>query len=126
MGFFNDDPFDELIRDFFGHSSGGRRREQFIKGEDEDRFIDFVEDDKNVYLVFELPGYSEKDVLIEVKGNKIKVIAQKRDSENAQSYLSQKLRKGIVIEKTLPSVANPKKFTHTFKNGTLEVVFKRK
>ena len=61
--FFND-PFENLIRDFFrGSSLEQRRRSQrFIKGEEEDRVIDFVEDGKKLYLVFELPGFDEKDV----------------------------------------------------------------
>ena len=126
MGFFDDnDPFDEIIRNFLGNAQGIKRRhkENFIKGEDEDRIIDFIEDDERVYLVFELPGYDEKDISIMIKGKDLKITAKKLDAENIQDYLHQKLKQGVSIEKKLPDFVNLKKFSKTMKNGVLEIVF---
>lgn len=127
MSFFddNEDPFDSIVREFFGGSPmrRGRRREQFIRGEDEDRTIDFVEDENHVYLVFELPGFNEKDVSVIVKGKELEITAQKSNGENMQDYLHQKLRQGLFVKKQLPNFVSPKNFNHTIRNGILEIVF---
>ncbi|MEX0920026.1 MAG: Hsp20/alpha crystallin family protein [Candidatus Pacearchaeota archaeon] len=125
MAFFGEDPFEDIVREFFSESSSkrGGRREQFIRGEEEDRNIDYVEDDKKIYLVFELPGYDEKDVSVSVKGMDLEISAQKSNEENVIDYLNQKLRSGMYIKKELPNIINQKKFSHTMRNGVLEVIF---
>ena len=128
MGFFGeDDPFESVIKEFFGGSPlrRGRSREQFIRGEDEDRTIDFVEDEDYVYLGFELPGFSEKDVSVVVKGKELEISAKKSNGENIQDYLNQKLRQGFIIRKQLPNFVSPKNFKQTMRNGILEVVFNK-
>jgi len=128
MGFFeeNDDPFDSIVREFFGGAPINRRtsrRRNFVEGEEDDRNIDYIEDDSYVYLVFELPGYNEKDVLVSVNGKELEIEANKRSIEEVRDYLHQKLRQGIKIKKKLPGVINPKKFTKTLRNGVLEIIF---
>ena len=125
MGFFDDDPFEGIMREFFG-GSPVRSSRQFIRGEEEDRNLDFVEDEKKVYLVFELPGFREEDVSIEVNGRDLEISAQKKNGESMQDYLNQKLRRGVVIKKKLPSMVDSKNFSHTMKNGVFEVVFNKK
>ena len=125
MGFFDDDPFEDIVREFFSSSPVTRHREQFIIGEDEDRIIDFVEDKAKVYLVFELPGYNEKDISVIVKGKELKITAQKSNRENIQDYLYQKLSQGFSIKKNLPNFVSPKNFSYTMRNGVLEIVFNK-
>lgn len=124
MSFFNDDPFEDIVREFFSGSSP-RRREQFIRGEEEDRIIDFVEDNGKVCLIFELPGYEEKDVSIQVDKAKITISANKANSENIKEYLNSRLSQGISISKKLPSFVDPKNYSLTMKNGVLEIVFNK-
>ena len=129
MSFFDedDDPFDNIFRDFFGQQVGNRkRRETIIRGEEEDRVIDFIEDDEKVYLVFELPGFNEKDISVSVNNKQLEIKAKKREVENIQEYLMQKLHQGLMIQKTLPNFINSKKFSHTMRNGILEVAFSKK
>jgi|SRR3989338_6615481 len=128
MGFFDDDPFDNIIEEFFGRSRPRTRykREQFIKGEDEERVIDFIETDEKVYLIFEIPGYIEKDVTVEINGKNIEITAQKKNLENVKDYLAQKLAYGMHYKRALPDYINTKKFTHTIKNGILEITFDKK
>lgn len=131
MGFFDeegDDPFDSIVREFLGGSGVSRanRKDRFIRGENEDRNIDYVEDDSYVYLVFELPGYNEKDLEVDVLGSELEITAIKKDFEGIQGYLHQKLGRGLQIKKKLPSIISPKKFTHTMRNGILEIVFLKK
>jgi HSP20 family molecular chaperone IbpA len=122
MSLFDDDPFEEIVREFFG-GTPKRKREEFIKGEEEDRVIDFVEDTDYVYVVFELPGYNEKDIFVTVKGNNLEIRAQKSSDEKVQDYLSKKLKQGIYLKKQLPNFVSNKNFNYTMKNGVLEVVF---
>jgi HSP20 family molecular chaperone IbpA len=128
MSIFNDDPFEDIVRRFFGHNSltEERNRKSVIEGEEEDRVIDFIESDDKVYLVFELPGYSKGDIIVVIKGKELEIRAQKKNGEKMQDYLMQKLHKGIFVKKNLPDFVNPKKFSHTMKNGILEVIFDRK
>ncbi len=126
MNFFNGEPFEEIMREFFDSNFQEREEEEtIIEGEEEDRVIDFVEDDNKVYLVFELPGYNEKDVVVAIKNRELEIRAQKL-GKDMQDYLVQKLKGGLIIKKTLPKFINSKKFSHTIKNGILEITFNKK
>lgn len=129
MGFFDeDDPFDSIIREFFGGRQGvpRRQKETIIRGEEEDRNIDFIESDENIFLVFELPGYNEKDVIVMVKGKELEISARKNNKEEIQDYLTDKLRRGMVFRRDLPNSVNLKKFSHSMRNGVLEIVFEKR
>ncbi len=124
---FGSSPFDELVREFFGPNVQ-RRHNTIIKGEEEDRSIDYVEDKDYIYLVFELPGYDEDDVDVKVRGKELEVSASKKGCkvDKVQSYLSQKLCKGLHFKKFLPNFINPNKSKHSFKNGVLEIKFNKR
>lgn len=133
MAFFGDnDPFDEIVREFLGRDvsqGGGARqqpRESFIRGEKEERNIDYVEDENHVYLIFEIPGFSEEDVSVNLSGREIEINTTKPDDAKMQDYLAGKLRKGMQIRKTLPNHIKTKNFQQTIKNGVLELTFKKK
>lgn len=126
MGFFDDDGFDNIVREMFQGRVGNYPDNHFIEGEKEERNMDFIETDENIFLTFELPGYSEKDVSVDVEKNRIKIIAKKKVDESIQSYLSKKLSNGVEIIKTLPKIINPKMPKITFNNGILEVRFLKK
>ena len=130
MGFFGDnDQFEDIIREFLGDSNSRIRRDDYkeiIEGEVEEGIIDFIENEDYIYLIFELPGYDEKDILISIKGRKLEIIAKKRNNVEVQNYLTQKLNTGFFIKKNLPSFIKTKNFKHTVKNGILELVFIKK
>ncbi|MBI2452357.1 Hsp20/alpha crystallin family protein [Candidatus Pacearchaeota archaeon] len=131
MGIFNDDfgedPFESIMRDFFGHGFGRKRgrRGTIIRGEEEDRNIDFIETKEKVFIVFELPGFDEKDVSVGVDKRELEIRAKKSDGEKMQSYLLQKLKGGIHFRRKLPDFINPKKFDYTMRNGILEITFEK-
>lgn len=125
MGFF-DDPFEDIIKEFFEGPRRRARREQFIRGEDEERIIDFIEDEKNIYLIFELPGYYEEDISIKVRDGMLEIKAEKKRGENIQDYLHQKLEAGVFIKKRLPSIVDVKKMDYKINNGVLEISFKKR
>ncbi len=123
MDFFSDDPFEEILREFFrGSQSPAHRR---VRWKDE-RGISIINTEDYVYLLFELPGYDEEDIELKVTGNFIEIKAKKDDVGDVQDYLKEKLSRGIFIKKTLPSFVIPKKPKYTLKNGVLEVIFKMK
>ncbi len=130
MSFFDEeDPFEDIIKEFFGSPSSGFRRadhREIISGEAEEREIDLIETDKKIFLIFSLPGYEKKDISVKVHGGFIKIKAKRLSSSGVQGYLSNKLNKGISIEKKLPKKANSKRFSYAFKNGILEVAFDKK
>ncbi len=128
MSIFNDDPFDDIVREFFGGRPGtrSRRRSTVIQGEDDERTSDYIEGEGYVYFIFELPGYSKEDVDVTVRNGELVVAAQKKDLSKSQEYLKQKLTRGLAIKRTLPKEVKAKKFNFTMHNGILEVTFVRK
>lgn len=127
MNFFNDDPFEDIVREFFGQEEGREKHpHEIIRGEEDERTIDFIETENKVFLVFEIPGYSKEDIILNVKKAEVEIIVKKKNLENVQDYLSQKLRHGIYFKKHLPNFVNHKKFNWTLKNGILEVSFDKK
>lgn len=126
MGFFDEDPFEDIVREFLGGKPSKRYSgEEFISGEDEERTIDFVETKNNFFVIFEIPGYDKEDVHLEIKGNKLIVKAKKNYKEGFEHYMSRKLSQGMTITKLLPSFIKPKKYDYTIKNGILEIAFKK-
>ena len=120
------DPFEEIVRQFFGENNGARpraRRSKFVENEEESREIDFLETDDKTFVVFELAGYRKEDVRVVVEDSEIIVVARRKAEESVPGYLSEKLNRGIEIKKTLPKFLKNKKFTWTVKNGILEVIF---
>ena len=130
MGFFDDnDQFESIVREFLGGGNSRIRKsnyEEIIESEGEERVMDFIEDENYVYLIFELPGYNEKDISISIRGRELEIIAKKRSIGEIQNYLIQKLNDGFFIKKNLPNFIKTKNFKHTVKNGVLEIVFIKK
>ncbi len=129
MDWYDDDPFEGIFREFFGNSRSQnparRKHTSFTEGEEEDRTIDAIESDEYIFLVFELPGFTEKDVLVTVKNRRIEIRAQKQHVSGIQEYLASRLQQGVVVRKTLPSGVSAKSFKQTFRNGILEVCFEK-
>lgn len=126
MSFFDEDPFEDIVKEFFGSRSRNNSSQNFVRGEQEERVIDYIEEDDFIYLVFELPGYSKEDVNVEIKGKEIEISAIKEKPGQIKPALREKLRKGVFFRKILPSKINNKKYEETFNNGVLEIKFKRK
>ncbi len=127
MSFFDeDDPVEDMIKEFFGGQASRRvKSEDIISGENEERKIDFVETPNNFFVVFELLGYDKEDIQIKIKGNEISIFAHKKCSENTKDYIAKRLEHGIKIIKTIPKFIKTKKFDYSFKNGILEIQFRK-
>lgn len=128
MSPFGDDFFDEIEKAFFGNSYSRPRTSSsgnVVQGEREERIIDYIEEEEEIYFVFELPGFREKDVNVLLKGNTLNVEVSKKDFSGVRPYLKEKLSQKISFSKEIP-VKVEKNFEKNFKNGILEVKFKRK
>jgi HSP20 family molecular chaperone IbpA len=129
MGFFDDeDPFEDIVKQFFGDSSFSRQRtkkNKIIESEEDERMIDFIETNDKAFLIFELPGYRKEDIRIIVESGNIEIIARRKVSEEVPAYLAARLNNGIELKKPLPKNLKNKKYAWTFNNGILEVVFKK-
>lgn len=122
---FEDDPFD-IFRRFFGESDDYSNGEVLIKGEEEERIIDFINTPKKIYIVFELFGYDPEDVSVSVSGRELEVVAKRKRRETDDEYVSEKLAQGKTFQKILPKFVKTKNFKKTFKNGVLELCFDKK
>ena len=123
---FND-PFESIIREFFGDRVRYRNQNNdIIKGEEEDRVIDFIETKDSVFIVFELLGYDESDIEINVDNSNIEINAMKKDIATCQNYLCNKLKNGVRFTKKLPKFISSRKYKSTFKNGVLEIEFMKR
>lgn len=126
MGFLNDDPFEEILRNFFGDERVIAPKEKnFISGEAEDRNIDFIETENNIFILFELPGYTKEDITIDINGDNLVIFAKRKSSNKIEDNLINKLRAGIVINKILPKMIKFKKYNSSMINGILELTFKK-
>jgi HSP20 family protein len=126
MGFFDEDPFEDIVKEFFGNRSRTSSSGNFVRGEQEERVIDYIEEDDSVYLVFELPGYDKKDINVEIKGKEIEISAVRENPQGLKPAIAERLKSGTFFRKTLPQRIKLKKYEETFNNGVLEIKFKRK
>lgn len=118
--FFDADPFSDMDS-IFNQLIGRRAKPR--KAKQESNKIDFIESEDYIYCTIELPGYTEKDLSLTVKNGVLEVQAQRKSLQKVQDYLSSKFQEIQIIQRSLPESVNPKKFTHTYKNGILEVRF---
>ena len=121
---FNNDPFEDIVNQFFGNSARVRRPRAKRIVDEEDQNTQFIEEEDYVYLIIELPGYSEKDINLSTNGDRINISA-KTKQVIAQDYIAQKQKEGITIEQIAPDNIKMKNFKKTFRNGILEVTFEK-
>lgn len=129
MNPFSDDPFDSIVREFFGRDpfrQADSKSNKILSSEDDQRMIDYIEDEIYAYTIFELPGYDEKDITVSIKGHELSIKAKKKVEESVDNYIAQKLNRGITITKTLPKNLITKGYESHFRNGVLEICFKKK
>jgi len=132
MGFFDDedegsDPFQDIMNEFFGNRRGPRTSSSrnVVRGEKEEREIDYIEEENFVYFVFEFPGFRKEDIEIKIKGDTLNVLVEKKNVGEIKDYLKDKLLKAISFSKRIP-VKIKKELNYTFNNGVLEVRMVRK
>lgn len=129
MGFFNDDPFDEVLKGFFGNSVV-RRGESYLNESNSSEYggvrnsygntgkipVKKIDDRRRTYFVFDFSGDGEIDV--EVK----KVLSENGGSLKVLEISSAGKKLGEVV---LPVKTKTKKMSSTLNHGILEVSFEK-
>jgi HSP20 family molecular chaperone IbpA len=129
--FFNN-PFDDIVREFFGGPVKRVKRQrfqesdEFDESEEENRKTDNIDLGDRIAFIFELLGYDEKDLKLEIKDRTLNIEVKKKKECKMQDYLSKKLCHGEIIKKIKPPYIDIKNFKYSFKNGILEVIFNKK
>lgn len=123
---FDNDPFDSIVRQFFGESPQRRRRYNSQREDEQENEPEIIETNDSFYVIFEMPGYSKEDIIVGIKDRHLEIKAIKKEGEEIMDYLFDKLQKGMIIKKTLPSFISSKNFTFTCINGILEIKFNKK
>lgn len=94
--------------------------------------VDISEDEKNIYLNFELPGLSKDDVQVKIKEDNVLVIKGEKKQE---TKTEDKERNYIRMERhfgefsryfTLPDNVNAEKIDAKFDNGVLSITIEKK
>lgn len=125
MSFFDDDPFEDIVSQFFGNGSP-RRRYKRSQNEEEERSVDYIESDDFIYVLLEFPGYNEEDISLQVDGGVLEVNGKKKDFEGVKEYLVQRFSESMIYQKKLPENIKAKEFDYSVKNGIIEIRFRRK
>ena len=99
----------------FGNVKPGRRygQPQIDIKEEREPLIDIIETNREVKVIAELPGVEKNDIKLEGNEKSLKISV---DTPQRKFYKEVKL----------PTKVNPKKAKSSYKNGVLEVRFKKK
>ncbi len=121
MGFFDDDPFDDIVKEFFGGGASKRFSSRKF-GNVEDTSNLFVEGSKFTYLVLDLSG--KRDINVDIKDHVVRNRYGEKVSTGKKIVISDSIG-GEVTEYALPKKLKTKDFQWNFNNGILEVKFKK-
>jgi len=124
MGFFDDDPFENIIEKFFGgngsfteYSGSDGKRKVYKKSNGSSS--NFIGTKKSVYFVLDLSN--KKDVRVRVKDGLV-TNGYGEEVHTGQKILEVK-SDGEIFEYALPKKVKAKKMEWKFNNGILEVKF---
>jgi HSP20 family protein len=81
--------------------------------EEREPLVDLFDEEDLVLVVAEMPGIEEKDIKLVLKGDVLEVSAQTKDKRYHKEVL-------------LPRTFTEKDMGHTYRNGILEIRFKKK
>lgn len=112
MGFFDDnDPFESMIERMFGGNSNFADERSYTKQTNYSQ-KNFIETKKYFYFVLDLSNL--KKINLEIK-----------QSSQTKEFFIEISGDGNVFQYAIPKNMAKKKFEWNFKNGILEVVFKK-
>lgn len=91
--------------------------------------LDLYEDEKNIYLDFELPGVDKKDIKLDLDNNILKISAEKKnENETKNKNFFKKERYYGKVERAvkLPDYSNIDKVKANYMNGVLKIQIEKK
>jgi HSP20 family protein len=91
--------------------------------------VDLAETDKEVRVVFDLPGFDAKDVKVSIKDGALHVsgsMKEEKEEKDKRYYCRQCSSGSFVQQIMLPDVAEDGKAKSSFRNGKLTVMIPKK
>lgn len=91
--------------------------------------VDISEDEKNIYVDADLPGFEQKDIRVNAKGDLLTVSAERNEQtqEKKKGYLrTERFQGKFYRQMALPTYADVSKIKATYKNGVLKLTVPKK
>ncbi|MEM4662486.1 MAG: Hsp20/alpha crystallin family protein [Candidatus Diapherotrites archaeon] len=111
---FDDDFFDDFERWFFG----SREPQEDVEISNYQLTYDVWEENGKIFVTVELPGVEEKDIELQISGNRLLIRSYRRKG-------SSDVQEGYYKTIRLPYWVKEKPISKTFKNGVLELIFEK-
>lgn len=121
VGFFNNNPFDQMINSFFDNRElTDEKYEKFFTPN-----VDIVENEKNFELFLTLPGMNKKDINIEFKNDELMISGERKEftQEKSAKYHLSEINIGKFSRKFyLPENVDKDNLSAELSDGVLKVV----
>lgn len=91
--------------------------------------LDLSEDEKNIYVETDIPGFDQKDINVKIKGDSLLISArrdEKKEEKKKNYYRCKRCRGSFYREIGLPSRVDEAKISAKYKNGVLDVTLPKK
>jgi len=91
--------------------------------------VDVSEDETNVYVEADLPGFEQKDVHLNLKGDTLTISAkkdEKKEEKKKNYYRLERTRGSFYREVLLPARVESSKVKAVYKNGVLKITLPKK
>jgi HSP20 family protein len=91
--------------------------------------VDVWEDNENVYVESDLPGFEKKDIEVNLKNEFLTISAnkeQEKEEKKKEYYRSERYRGKFYRELDLPSSVDPDQVKVNFKDGVLKITMRKK
>lgn len=106
----------DIFNLFFKHLPSG------ISGYSPDPYDIWHDEDGNTFLEYALVGFDEKDIKVSVVGQSLKVVAEKKETEEGKEFVHKKIsRRSVQKSFSLHESIDKDKIEASYKNGLLKV-----
>ena len=110
---------DSLFSDFFNHPQFWATNSSAFSPK-----VDIIENEDNIAMRFEVPGWDKSDLKINVKDKVLTVSGEQREEsqEKNENYIRSEIRSGSFCRSfTLPNTVDADKIKADYKSGILEL-----
>jgi HSP20 family protein len=121
-----DEPFDTLRRDFARWLTGWPQDQAIETSLTGAYPTDITEDDENVYVNAELPGFTKNEIEVSLDDGVLSIAAERRPEDiKGRTHLRERTYTKVQRRFTLPSAVDDSHVQATFENGVLHLKMKK-
>jgi HSP20 family protein len=91
--------------------------------------VDISEDDANIYVDADIPGFDQKNIKVNVKNDMLTISAkrdEKKEEKKKNFHRVERIQGSFYRQILLPSDVNTDKVKASYKNGVLKIVLPKK